>query len=55
TAEGSPFSHDEFEILLSLANKGINELIAFQAGVLGDLAKRIGGMSSAKNRSGLKE
>ncbi len=44
TAEGAPFSHEEFEILLKLADKGIKELIAFQAEVLGDLGKRIGGM-----------
>ena len=45
TAEGAPFSHEEFEVLLSLANKGIKELISFQAEVLGDLGKRIGGMN----------
>ena len=43
TAEGAPFSQEEFEVLLSLGNKGISELVAFQKNVLGDLAQRIEG------------
>jgi ribonuclease PH len=34
TAEGAPFSDDEFAQLLKLARKGINELIALQKKVL---------------------
>jgi ribonuclease PH len=30
TAEGEPFSHDELEILMALAEKGIGELVALQ-------------------------
>ena len=44
TAEGAPFSYEEFDVLLKLADKGIKELISFQAEVLGELGKRIGGM-----------
>ena len=35
TAEGAPFSDDEFGQLLKLARKGINELVALQKKVLG--------------------
>lgn len=35
TAEGSPFSDEEFTKLLSLARKGINELVALQKEALG--------------------
>lgn len=55
TAEGAPFSHEEFEVLLSLGNKGISELVAFQKNVLGELCQRIGGMTVAKTRAGLEE
>jgi ribonuclease PH len=55
TAEGAPFSHEEFEILLSLGNKGISELVAFQKNVLGDLSQRIGGVPVAKTRAGVEE
>jgi len=55
TAEGAPFSHEEFEVLLSLAGKGISELVAFQTKVLGDLARRIGGVPVAKTRVGVQE
>lgn len=36
TAEGAPFSEDEFLELLKLARKGINELVATQRQVLGE-------------------
>lgn len=55
TAEGAPFSQEEFEVLLSLGNKGISELVAFQKNVLGDLAQRIGGVPLAQTRAGLEE
>ncbi|NLY90961.1 MAG: ribonuclease PH [Firmicutes bacterium] len=55
TAEGAPFSHQELEVLLSLAGKGISELVAFQTKVLGDLARRIGGVTVAKTRAGFPE
>ena len=55
TAEGAPFTHDEFEVLLSLSNKGINELIAFQREILGELANRIGGIPLAKTRPNVEE
>ena len=55
TAEGAPFSQEEFEILLSLGNKGISELVAFQQNVLGDLSQRIGGVAVAKTRPGVEE
>jgi ribonuclease PH len=35
TAEGSPFSREEMETLLALAEKGINEIIAAQNAVIG--------------------
>ena len=34
TAEGHPFSHDEFNAMLALAEKGISELFAVQSAVL---------------------
>jgi ribonuclease PH len=34
TAEGAPFSDDEFGSLLKLARKGIEELVALQRKVL---------------------
>ncbi len=55
TAEGAPFSHQELEVLLSLAGKGISELVAFQTKVLGDLAQRIGGVTVAKTYAGFQE
>lgn len=53
TAEGAPFSREEFEILMDLAGKGIQELIDIQRRTLGDVAKRIGGVTSAKTRPGV--
>jgi ribonuclease PH len=35
TAEGAPFSRDELDSLMSLAEKGIGELSAMQKSVLG--------------------
>ncbi|MGA1691693.1 MAG: ribonuclease PH, partial [Sedimenticolaceae bacterium] len=35
TAEGAPFSREEMETLLALAEKGINEIIAAQNAVIG--------------------
>lgn len=55
TAEGAPFSRQEMEILMDLAAKGIDELVAIQKSVLGPLAERIGGVSVAKTRSGVQE
>ncbi|HHT49318.1 MAG TPA: ribonuclease PH [Firmicutes bacterium] len=55
TAEGAPFSQQELEVLLSLAGKGISELVAFQTKVLGELAQRIGGVAVAKTRAGFQE
>lgn len=55
TAEGAPFSHQELEVLLSLGGKGISELVAFQTKVLGDIARRIGGVTVAKTRPGFQE
>ena len=34
TAEGAPFSHDEMNSMLELANKGISELIEHQKSAL---------------------
>lgn len=42
TAEGVPFSRQELNGFLDLADKGIKELIALQKEVLGELAERIG-------------
>jgi ribonuclease PH len=42
TAEGSPFSEEELQRMLSLARRGIGELVAAQRQALGPLAERIG-------------
>lgn len=42
TGEDAPFSRDELNALLGLAEEGINELIAKQRDVLGEAARRIG-------------
>jgi ribonuclease PH len=55
TAEGAPFSREEFEILMDLGAKGIQELIAVQQEVLGELSERIGGVAGVKTRPGLEE
>ena len=34
TAEGAPFSHEEMNDMLALANKGIGELIEYQQAAL---------------------
>jgi len=39
TAEGSPFSHEDFLAMIALAGKGIRELIDLQRRELGDLGK----------------
>lgn len=53
TAEGAPFSREEFRILMDLGAKGIQELIQMQEDILGNLAGRIGGLRDAKTRPGL--
>lgn len=55
TAEGAPFSREEFDILMDLGAKGIQELITVQQEVLGELAGRIGGVAGVKTRPGLEE
>jgi len=55
TAEGAPFSREEFDILLDLGEKGIAELIAAQNRALGEIAERIGGVAGVKTRPGLKK
>ena len=55
TAEGAPFSREEFDILMDLGGKGIQELIAVQQEVLGELSERIGGVAGVKTRPGLEE
>ena len=55
TAEGAPFSREEFDILMDLGAKGIQELITVQQEVLGGLASRIGGVAGVKTRPGLEE
>jgi len=45
TGEQWPFSRDELNKLLSLAEKGINELIDVQKDVLGQLAEKVGRVS----------
>lgn len=42
TAEGAPFGEEELALMLSLARKGINELIQIQKEVLGEIAEKIG-------------
>lgn len=55
TAEGSPFSFEEMDALMTLARTGIERLVAEQRKVLGDLAGRIGGYRGGKARLGLDE
>ena len=55
TAEGAPFSRQEMDILMDLATKGIDELVAIQKQTLGPLAERIGGVNHAKTRAGVQE
>lgn len=42
TAEESPFSANEMQELISIANKGIKEIVNLQRKVLGDIADKIG-------------
>ncbi len=35
TAEGEPFSHDQFMSLMELARKGVHELVSIQNTALG--------------------
>ncbi len=42
TAEGCPFSRADLDRMLTLAKGGIEELVAVQRDVLGDLAARVG-------------
>lgn len=56
TAEGNPFSWDEMTGLMTLAKKGILELIQLQRETLGEsLVERIGGVGVAKTRPGVDE
>lgn len=55
TAEGAPFSREEMGILMDLAAKGIDELVAIQKNILGPLARRIGVIEYAKTRPGNQE
>ncbi len=50
TAEGAPFSREQLEALMSLAEKGLTELIGLQMEVLGETAGRIGRWSNEKTR-----
>ncbi len=43
TAEKTPFTRNEMEAMLGLAESGITRLIEIQMDVLGDLAEKIGG------------
>ncbi|BCV20438.1 ribonuclease PH [Moorella sp. Hama-1] len=42
TAEGRPFSREQLAAMLDLAGEGINNLMAIQKQVLGDLANQVG-------------
>jgi ribonuclease PH len=56
TGEKSPYSREQFDKLLQLAQGGISELIGLQREVLGELADDIGGnKNSDKVHSGHKE
>lgn len=56
TAEGAPFSWDQMQELMKLAQKGIDELILIQKKTLGaTIAGRIGGIGHAKTRPGFPE
>jgi len=45
TGEQSPFSREQFDKLLNLAEKGITSLIEIQKDVLGSIASEVGGIS----------
>lgn len=55
TAEGAPFSRQEMGVLMDLAAKGVEELVAIQKTILGPLARRIGVIEFAKTRPGIQE
>ena len=44
TAEENPFKREQFDKLLVLAEKGINELITIQKDVLGSISNEVGGV-----------
>ncbi|HEU5139523.1 MAG TPA: ribonuclease PH, partial [Bacillales bacterium] len=43
TGEEETFSQDELQVLLGLAEKGIDELVAYQQEVLGELTNAFAG------------
>lgn len=55
TAEGAPFSLDQMQGMMKLAEQGIQDLIQTQRDILGPIATRIGGIGSAKTRPGVQE
>ncbi|NLG85290.1 MAG: ribonuclease PH [Firmicutes bacterium] len=55
TAEGAPFSREEFQAMLAVAEKGLNELLLLQAEVLGENAARVGKWTHEKTRPGNEE
>lgn len=55
TAEGEPFSWDQMQGLMQLAQRGIEDLIGIQKEVLGPVANRIGGIGHGKTRPGVSE
>jgi len=48
TAEGEPFSREDLDVMLELAEKGIKKLCAHQREALGEVAERVVG--SGKSR-----
>lgn len=48
TGEEQPFSRDELNGLLALAEKGISEMIVQQREALGDIAGKVGGQGAGK-------
>ncbi|NLJ86955.1 MAG: ribonuclease PH [Firmicutes bacterium] len=50
TAEGAPFSRQEMDVMLNLAEKGISELVSLQQRILTeDLIARMGGQVSGRS------
>jgi ribonuclease PH len=51
TGEESPFSREELQKMLELAEKGVNELIEVQKRVLGEIADKVGIMENEDDSS----
>lgn len=55
TAEGAPFSLEDLDRLVAMADKGLGELVAQQMEILGETAARVGRWTHEKTRPSVEE